>query len=1213
MEMFTHLHVHSQYSILDGAASISGLVSKAKSDGMVALALTDHGTMFGIKEFHSECKKQNIKPIIGCETYVAARSIADRNEKVDRAGYHLILLAKNKTGYKNLVKLISIGNTDGFYYKPRIDKNILKKFSEGLVVSTSCIGGEVPSLLINGQIKDAEQAIQWYKDIFGEDFYLEVQRHPSEIPEMRAEVYERQVIANRLILEMAGKYGIKVIATNDVHFINKEDADAHDLLICLNTGKDLDDPTRMRYTKQEWFKTNAEMQRLFQDLPEVLSNTSEIVDKVEKYELDADPIMPVFPIPTEFGTEENYRKKYSEAGLIEEFGEKDFQRLGGYENVIRIKFESDYLNHLTYLGAKLRYGDPIPSDVVTRLDFELDTIKMMGFPGYFLITQDFINQARKMGVLVGPGRGSAAGAAVSYCTGITNIDPIKYDLLFERFLNPDRISMPDVDIDFDDDGRQLVLDWVAEKYGHDKVAHICTFGTMAAKSAIRDVARVLKLPLPEADRLAKLVPDVPKITIEKAYKESPDLKKELSSLNPLIISTLKFAETLEGSVRQTGVHACGVLISRDPLTDYIPIMATKDEVLNTTQYDGRFVESIGLLKMDFLGLKTLSIIKETLENIKQSKGIEIDIDTIPIDDEPTYDLFSRGETTAIFQFESDGMKKHLRDLKPNRFEDLVAMNALYRPGPMEYIPDYIARKHGRQKVDYDVPMMKKYLDDTYGITVFQEQVMLLSRLLANFTRGDSDSLRKAMGKKQVETMNKLKLKFVEGCKANEQFVDECKQVQRDPDALIEKIWKDWEAFASYAFNKSHSVCYAYVAYQTGYLKAHYPAEFMAANMSRNLGNITDITKLMNECSRMKMKVLGPDINESYIKFNVNKNGDIRFGMAAIKGVGEGAAQDIITARKRSGDFNSVFDFIERVNLQSVNKKNIEALAMAGAFDGLKSIKRSQFFAGDDENDSSIFIEKLLRYGNKAQNEKQSMQQSLFGAFGSGAVVKKPEIPNIPEWPTIIFLEKEKNLIGVYLTAHPLDDYKFEIEHFCSRSVSLKDLNNNIELYKERDFTFGGMVTEAKEAISKNGNPYSILTLSDYDDSYQFYLFGNDYVEYAKFAKQGLFILVKGRVQKRFNQETWEFKINHIELLSEVRKNHVKTFTVNIALHLINKSLIEDIEKLAKNNKGSSLLRFNIIDEKGREIKMFSRNTRIKVDNSFLEYFDNYQGIEYRIN
>jgi len=842
---FAHLHVHSQYSILDGAASVNDLVNKAKTDGMKALALTDHGTMFGIKEFHASCKRMEIKPILGCETYVAARTINDKKDKVDRSGHHLILLAKNKTGYRNLIKLISIANTDGFYYKPRIDKNLLEKYSEGLVISSSCLGGEIPTLLMNNHVKDAEESILWFKKIFGDDYYLELQRHPAEMPQQREDVYDNQVKVNEMIIPLAKKHNVKIIATNDVHFTNAEDADAHDLLICLNTGKDVDDPNRMRYTKQEWFKTQKEMNELFADVPEALANTAEIVDKIEEYELDSAPIMPVFPIPEEFGTEEQLKEEFTEEQLKEEFSEAAFNRLGGYEKVIRVKLEAAYLRHLTLNGAKERYGDPIPEDVATRLEFELNTIKQMGYPGYFLITQDFINAAREMGVLVGPGRGSAAGAAVSYCTGITNIDPIKYDLLFERFLNPDRVSLPDVDIDFDDDGRQLALDYVTKKYGHDKVAHICTFGTMATKLAIRDVARVLKLPLPEADRLAKLVPDAPKMTFQKAFKESPDLKKEKTSDNPLVAKTIKFAETLEGSVRQTGVHACGILISRDPLTDHIPLMPTKDEeTLQTTQYDGRFVENIGLLKMDFLGLKTLSIIKETLENIKLSKGIEIDIDDIPWEDEKTFELFSHGETTAIFQFESDGMKKHLRDLKPNRFEDLVAMNALYRPGPMEYIPSYIARKHGRQKVDYDLPMMEKYLSDTYGITVFQEQVMLLSRLLAGFTRGDSATLRKAMGKKQKATMDKLKVKFQEGCKANFQFVDECKLKGKKPDDVIEKIWKDWEAFASYAFNKSHSVCYAYIAYQTGYLKAHYPAEFMAANLSRNLNNITDITKLM---------------------------------------------------------------------------------------------------------------------------------------------------------------------------------------------------------------------------------------------------------------------------------------------------------------------------------------------------------------------------------
>ncbi|NQU86648.1 MAG: DNA polymerase III subunit alpha [Mariniphaga sp.] len=1211
---FTHLHVHSQYSILDGAASISGLVTKAKSDGMTALALTDHGTMLGIKEFHNECRKQNLKPILGCETYVAARSISNKNDKVDRSGFHLILLAKNLVGYKNLIKLISTANNEGFYYKPRIDKALLEQYKEGLIVSSACLGGEVPQLLLNNHFKEAENTIQWYKDLFGDDFYLELQRHPSGLPEMRADVYDRQVEVNVKLLELAQKHEVKVIATNDVHFINSEDADAHDLLICLNTGKDLDDPKRMRYTKEEWFKTSGEMNELFLDVPESLANTAEIVEKVEVYELDASPIMPIFPIPEDFGTEKDFKNKFSEKALLEEFGEEAFNRLGGYERIIRIKLEAAYLRHLTFGGAKKRYGDPLPDEVITRLDFELNTIKSMGFPGYFLITQDFINQARKMNVIVGPGRGSAAGAAVSYCVGITNIDPIKYDLLFERFLNPDRISLPDVDIDFDDDGRQLVLDWVAEKYGRDKVAHICTFGTMATKMAIRDVARVLKLPLSEADRLAKLVPEVPKMTFEKAFKASAELKKELKSENPLIVKTLKFARSLEGSVRQTGVHACGIIISRDPLTNHIPLMSTKEEELRTTQYDGRFVEDIGLLKMDFLGLKTLSIIKETLENIKLSKGIEIDIEAIPWDDKETYELFSRGATTAIFQFESDGMKKHLRDLKPNRFEDLVAMNALYRPGPMEYIPDYIARKHGRQKVEYDVPMMKKYLDETYGITVFQEQVMLLSRLLANFTRGDSDTLRKAMGKKQASTMGKLKIKFIEGCNANEQFVDECKQRQKNPDLIIDKIWKDWEAFASYAFNKSHSVCYAHIAYQTGYLKAHYPAEFMAANLSRNLSNITDITKLMKECNRMKLGVRGPDVNESFIKFNVNKDGDIRFGMAAVKGVGEGAASDIITARNKGGEFKDIFDFVERVNLQSVNKKNMEALAMAGAFDGLNNIKRSQFFAGEDLNDSTTFVEKLARYGNRVQTEKQSMQQSLFGELHAGSGVQKPAIPDIDEWAKIIFLEKEKFLIGVYLTAHPLDDYKFEIDHFCTPGANLKDLNNDIEMFKDRELTFGGMVSEAKEAISKNGNPYSILTLTDYTDSYAIYFFKNSYVEFGKYCKTGLFVLVRGKVQKRYNQESYEFKVTNIELLSEVKKNHVKSVTINIPLDQINKSIIEEIEGYTKNKKGKSMLKFWVSDEENnRNISLFSRNTRINFDNDFISFLENHPGIGYRIN
>lgn len=1215
MVPFTHLHVHSQYSILDGAASVSALVNKAKKDAMSALALTDHGTMFGIKEFHTACKKAGIKPILGCETYVAERTIHDKKDKVDRSGFHLILLAKNKTGYKNLVKLISIANNEGFYYKPRIDKNLLEKYSEGLIVSSSCLGGEIPSLLMNNQMQEAEETILWYKRIFGPDFYLELMRHPSELAQQREEVYDKQVIVNKLLIPLAKKLGVKIIATNDVHFTNAEDADAHDLLICLNTGKDIDDPSRMRYTKQEWFKTQEEMNDLFSDVPEALQNTAEIVGKVENFELNSAPIMPIFPIPEGFGTEENFRERFSETELENQFGADAFKRLGGYKNVLRVVFESEYLKHLTFDGATERYGNPVPEDVIARLDFELDVIKKMGYPGYFLITQDFINKAREMGVIVGPGRGSAAGSAVAYCTGITNIDPIRYNLLFERFLNPDRISLPDVDIDFDDDGRQLVLDYVTNKYGADKVAHICTFGTMATKLAIRDVARVLKLPLPEADRLAKLVPDTPKMTFETAFKESPELKQETKSGNPLVAKTLKFAETLEGSVRQSGVHACGILISRDPLDQHIPLMPTKDEEkLLTTQYDGRFVEEIGLLKMDFLGLKTLSIIKEALENIKLSKGIVIDIDKIPLDDPKTYELFSHGETTAIFQFESEGMKKHLRDLKPNRFEDLVAMNALYRPGPMQYIPDFIARKHGRQKVEYDLPMMEEHLSETYGITVYQEQVMLLSRLLANFTRGDSDNLRKAMGKKQIEVMNKLKVKFNEGCKANFQFVDECNLKGKKPDDLIDKIWKDWEAFASYAFNKSHSVCYAYIAYQTGYLKAHFPAEFMAANLSRNLSNITDITKLMTECKRMNLNVLGPDVNESFIKFTANKNGDIRFGMGAIKGVGAGAAQDIITARIKHGEFKNIFEFVENVNLQTVNKKNLEALAIAGAFDNLDSIRRSSLFAGDDANDSTSLIEKLIRYGNRFQQETLSAQQSLFGEIAKSQAIKKPDIPQVEEWPKLVLLEKEKSLIGIYLTAHPLDDYRLELESFCSRDVYLKDLNNDIDKFKNKDLVFGGMVTAAREGIGKTGKPFSSMTLTDYSDSKEFMLFGQDYVNFSRYCKTGLFIMVRGNVQKSYRGEHMEFRITGIELLSEVRKNYVKSITLNMPVMELTSEMVERLEKMTMNNKGKVLLKFNIYDpESNMNIQMFSRTVKIELTDEMLNFLNSELNMSFRIN
>ncbi|WP_016777248.1 DNA polymerase III subunit alpha [Anaerophaga thermohalophila] len=1261
---FTHLHVHSQYSILDGAASVGDLVAKAKNDGMKALALTDHGTMFGIKEFFDTCRKNGIKPILGCETYVAARTIHDKTDsKLDGRGDHLILLAKNRTGYRNLLKLISIANIEGFYYKPRIDKNLLEQYHEGIIVTTACIGGEVPQKIIAGDIDGARESILWFKRVFGDDFYLELQRHPAEDPVLRKEVYENQILVNKALLAFSKELDVKVIAANDVHFTDAEDAEAHDLLICLNTGKDFDDEKRMRYTKQEWFKTTAEMNELFSDVPEALQNTMEIADKVEEYDLNSAPIMPFFPIPSDFGTFEGYKEKYPEEALREEFGDR-YDALGGdYEHLIRVKLESDYLAHLTYEGAKdpSRYGDPIPDDVKERLDFELNTIKTMGFPGYFLIVQDFINAARDMGVLVGPGRGSAAGAAVSYCVGITNIDPIKHDLLFERFLNPDRISMPDVDIDFDDDGRQLVLDWVTKKYGQDKVAHICTFGTMAARLAIRDVGRVLKLPLPDTDKLAKLIPERPGTKLANAYDEVLKRERDAGSLEDAIkridnelraarnagkgkeesklevykifaermleartngedkvLKTMNFACTLEGSVRQTGVHACGVLIGRDPLEQHIPLIPTKDEELMTTQYDGRFVEAIGLLKMDFLGLKTLSIIKETLENIKLSKNIDIDIEKLPPDDPETFELFSRGDTTAIFQFESPGMKKHLRALQPNRFEDLVAMNALYRPGPMEYIPDYIARKHGKQEINYDHPMMEPFLKDTYGITVFQEQVMLLSRALAGFTRGESDSLRKAMGKKLADLMAKLKVKFYEGCKRNEAFLKGCKEVNKEPDQLIEKIWKDWEAFASYAFNKSHSVCYAYVAYQTGYLKAHYPAEFMSGVLSRNLNDITKITTFMDECRRMGLEVLGPDVNESFRKFTVNAEGAIRFGMAGIKGVGAGAVEEIIRKREEGGAFKDIFDFVERVNLQTVNKKNLEALAAAGAFDNLGEINRAQFFAVSD-GEEGTFIERLLRYGNRFQADKASNQVSLFGAADMTGAVKRPSIPKVPEFTSIEKLKREKELIGIYLSAHPLDRFRLELKHYCNTELSeLSDLS----AVNGRSFIVGGMVTGIRRGVTRvKENPFAIITIEDYSGSYDFALFGRDYNDYSKYHTVpddgSIFLLIKGKVQpKKYRPDELETKINSISFLDDVLENHVRSLSLNVPVDKITEELVNELASVMLDNRGNVSLRFHVFDpvNEHNRVQLLSRSARIDLSQKdVLQFFDEHPELQINLS
>ncbi|WP_430817800.1 DNA polymerase III subunit alpha [Carboxylicivirga sp. RSCT41] len=1211
---FVHLHVHSQYSILDGAAKTADIAAKAKEDGMVAVALTDHGSMFGAKEFHVACGKADIKPIIGVEAYVAKRGHLRKDDKTDSGGHHIILLAKNYTGYQNLMKMTSIAHTDGMYYKPRIDKDLLEKYNEGVIVSSACLGGEVSQHIMAGNIDKAKETILWYKDVFGEDYYLEIMRHRNNDPRLRADVYENQVRVNKVIRHLAAELGVKVIATNDSHFMNPEDAEAHDVLVCLSTGRDYDDPTRMRYTKQEWFKTTEEMNELFADVPEALANTAEIAEKVEAFKLDSNPIMPPFDIPEDFGTMDGYREKFDEAKLIEEFGEERYEKLGGYDKVLPIKLEADYLDFLTFEGAKKRYpGDELTDDKRERLEFELETIKTMGFPGYFLIVQDFINWAKDNGVLVGPGRGSAAGAAVAYCVGITDVDPIKYDLLFERFLNPDRISMPDVDIDFDDDGRQEVLDYVTHKYGQEKVAHICTFGTMATKSSIKDVARVLRLELAEANRLAKMVPEAPKMSFKKAYKEEPALLEEKESSNPLIAKTIKFAEALEGSVRQTGVHACGVLIGKNPLDEHVPVMPTKGEELLTTQYDGRFVEDIGLLKMDFLGLKTLSIIKEVLDNVKLSKNIDVDINNVDLEDEETFQLFSRGETTAIFQFESPGMKKHLKALKPNRFEDLVAMNALYRPGPMEYIPSFIARKHGREEIEYDHPMMEPYLKDTYGITVYQEQVMLQSRALGGFTRGDSDSLRKAMGKKIMAMMDKLKEKFIKGCLDSEEFVGACKDGKTSitkPEDLIEKIWKDWEAFASYAFNKSHSVCYAYIAYQTGYLKAHYPAEFMAGVLSRNLSDITKITNFMEECKNMGMDVLGPDVNESYRKFTVNKDGAIRFGMAGIKGVGEGAVEAIIQEREKGGPYKSVYDFVERLPLTTVNKKNIEALAFSGAFDTMGQYHRAQFF-GKHENDDMNFIEHLIRYGNRYQADKASSQNSLFGAMGGDIAIKTPDMPDCAEYSIIEKLNHEKEYIGIYLSAHPLDQYKLEMNHFIHHRLKQLD---DLEAMRGRDITLAGSVVNVRRGTTKKGNPYAIMTMEDYTGSFEFAFFGNDFTEYLPYLEIGYFIMVKGRVQpRRYNQDELEFKINNIKFLSELRDTLVNTITLKVPLNAISQELITELANILQSNEGNVTLKFMVQDpETKNAVQFLSRTMRVDLNDDLIKYIDEHQDLEMSI-
>ena len=1218
MPDFVHLHVHTQYSILDGAAAISPLIKRAKALGMKALAITDHGNMYGVKNFHDVATDAGIKPILGCETYVVRNRF--EKDKDEKAGDHLILLAKNLTGYHNLCKIVSYSFTEGFYYKPRIDKKLLEQYHEGLICCSACLGGEVPQAIMRNDMEEAEQVVRWFKSIFGDDYYLELQLHPSGDPRKDADVYENQLLVNKALLELSAKCGVKYICSNDVHFILAEDAVAHDHLICLNTGRDLDDPNRMRYTFQEYLKSPEEMAQLFPDHPEALATTLEIADKVEEYKLTHAPLMPNFPPPPEFHMpfeelRESLVKKIEDqeelaridaCHSVEELDAWAEESKERSEKLMTAK-QFCYLKDLTYKGAHLRYGAELSEEVEKRIRYELSTIEWMGFPGYFLIVWDYIRAAREMGVSVGPGRGSAAGSVVAYCLKITNIDPLKYDLLFERFLNPERISLPDVDVDFDEDGRDDVLHYCVHKYGQKRVAQIVTFGTMAPKLAIRDVARVQKLALSESDRLAKLVPD--KVTPDKkagetpfdfCYKESPELAAERESPNQLIRNTLKYAEKLEGSIRQTGVHACGVIIGQDDLENFAPMAIAKDADLNVVEFEGKEVESVGLIKMDFLGLRTLSIIKDAVTNVKNVHGIDVDIDNIPLDDAPTYEVFSRGDTTGLFQFESPGMKKHLRNLKPNRFEDLIAMNALYRPGPMEYIPNFIARKHGLEPVTYDIADMEEYLSDTYGITVYQEQVMLLSQKLAGFTGGEADTLRKAMGKKQRAVLDKMKPKFIEGCS------------KRGHDAKIcEKIWGDWEAFASYAFNKSHSTCYAYIAYQTGYLKAHYPSEFMAALLSRNLSDIKQITLYRNECKRMGIRVLGPDINESLNNFSSNKAGDVRFGLAAVKGVGEAAVESIVAERNKNGKFKDIYDFFERVNYTAVNRKCLENIAYAGGFDSISGFHRCKFFGTDlRDSSSTTFIEQLVRYGQRFQSEKDNAQQSLFGG-GEGVVdIQHPVIPACQDWSTLETLGKEREMIGLYLSAHPLDDYAVIIRNMCKTQLS--DLDN-LESLRGQEIAVAGMVIATQNLVTKTGKPWGKFTLEDYNGTHEFALFSKDYENFRKYLFNDYFLFIRGKVQpKPYNDKELEFKITSMVQLSEMRDTMIKEMYIQLAIEDITREMIEELTHRIKESEGSTTLRVNVYDRDAQvSVNMFSKRHKVSLTSNLVSFLEDNE-IKYTI-
>ncbi len=1294
---FTHLHVHSHYSLLDGMAKVPALVDKCIANGMYAMALTDHGNMFGIKEFtdyvnginkkhkgkikdqqaildnpdataeekaaaQEELDKQKaipfFTPIIGTEAYCARRSrlLKDKDYKqinpetgkefiVDRGGWHLIILAKNKTGYKSLCKLATQAYVDGQYGRPRIDKEILEKYHEGLIVCSACIGGEIPQKLIAGDYEGALESVKWFQSIFGDDYYLELQRHQTDKPMADTRVYQIQEQVNPQLIKLSQETGVKLICTNDVHFVEEEHGEAHDRLICCSTGAMFDDPNRMHYTKQEWLKTPEEMANIFADVPEALANTMEIAAKVETYSIESDPIMPKFAIPEEFGTEEQYRQTITEKQLFDEFtqdengnvvlseedAKKKIERLGGYDKLYRIKLEGDYLSKLAWEGAHKRYGEELSPEVKERVNFELYIMKTMGFPGYFLIVMDYIRAAREeLGVSVGPGRGSAAGSVVAYCLWITDVDPMPYDLLFERFLNPDRISLPDIDVDFDDAGRGKVLDWVTEKYGKEKVAHIITYGTMATKSSIKDVCRVENVPLPTVNQICSYVPDkfddsladektgkVPKVNLKNCFKYVPELGEALENeSDPILARSLKYAQQLEDTNRQIGIHACGVIIGADDLSNFAPLCTIHDKDSDTdvlvTQYDGHVIEQVGLIKMDFLGLSTLTIIKEALSNIKKSKGIDLDIDHIPIDDKATYELYSRGDTVGTFQFESPGMQKHLRDLQPTEFSDIIAMNALYRPGPMQYIPSFIARKHGTEPITYDIPVMEKYLKDTYGVTVYQEQVMLLSRLLANFTRGESDKLRKAMGKKQMAILEQLKGKFIAGGVKN-----------GHDEKVLNKIWADWEEFAKYAFNKSHATCYSWVAYQTAYLKANYPAELMAANLTCNKSDIAKVTKFMDECKHMKLNVYGPDVNESDLNFTVNKNGAIRFGMAGIKGLGESAVNAIVAEREKNGRFESIYDFLERVPCTSLNRKALESLALAGALDSFEGFKREMMFV--EFPNKGTYSQILSDYGKQVQQDKLNAMNSLF-ADDEAMKIPTPPFPKVESWPDLERLNKERELVGMYLSAHPLDRYALVLRYVCN--TKLKDFQDERSLYN-KIVTTGGLVTSVRNGTTKKGNPYAIVTLEDYEEKHELALFGSDYENFVFYFRAGEAVYLEGKYEAsqwaKSADDPLKFKIAKVSLLAnmvaadnddeegesdkyDAQQQHqnaiIKNITIQINEDKLDDTLCQELEEMLVRKKGPTQIHFNIHDTTtGKTIPLYARRCSVKANLDLMNYLE----------